>query len=522
MRQDNLTSVLAKFAKQLNFPIKYQAIYDELHIHPDYPSLLAISDVLETFNIPNAAFKIENDQLKDVPLPFIVHNRFTKIFSTVNKIDSDNLFITDEQHDNFPVPRKQFDITFSGVVLTAEPSAIASKSANRVFSTIKTPLLIGLALLILLAVLVFHTGYFNALTWQGIVLTVFKTAGLATSILLIIQSIDTNNPLIQKICTGGGKTDCNAILSSNAAKVFEGLTWSEVGLYYFAGTWLLLLFNGSSAAIWQALLFLNVVSLPYTVYSIYYQARVAKKWCVLCCTVQALLWLEFIPLLTGFHQPVLMPGIGVISSVFIAFAGPVIIWQLLKPLLLAQQQIDPLKKQLQATKFNLEVFNNLLTANSKFAQPGEDWSIVLGNVEADNIITMVTNPYCPPCASMHKLLDELLEQRKNLQARIVFTADNTDQDIKTPVARHLMTLHGLEDKSIVKNALNDWYTQKKKDYVNWAKNYPVELNETEYNKINKQNAWCNLVEIKGTPTVLLNGYVLPGQYQLSDLKYLLG
>jgi len=162
--------------------------------------------------------------------------------------------------------------------------------------------------------LVFHTTYFTNLSWQIILLTLFKTAGLITSILLLIQSIDSNNPLVQVLCQGGGKTDCNAILSSKAAKVpipiaigIE-LTWSEVGFFYFAGTWLLLLFGGGSPAIWQALALLNFISLPYTVYSIYYQARVAKQWCVLCCTVQALLWLEFFsltltPLSEGVRSP---------------------------------------------------------------------------------------------------------------------------------------------------------------------------------------------------------------------------
>src|SRR6202012_5749326 len=123
------------------------------------------------------------------------------------------------------------------------------------------------------------------------------------------------------------KSSCNAILSSGAPKIFKWLTWSEVGFFYFAGTWLLPLFGGHSCAILQMLAVLNIISLPYTFYSIYYQARVAKEWCVLCCTVQGLLWLEFGVLVT------IYPGLSLsaiplaaLSAVLICLLAPVILW----------------------------------------------------------------------------------------------------------------------------------------------------------------------------------------------------
>jgi protein-disulfide isomerase len=194
---------------------------------------------------------------------------------------------------------------------------------------------------------------------------------------------------------------------------------------------------------------------------------------------------------------------------------------LLKPLFLKAQQLHPLKQQLRKFKYNTELFNQMLTAQPKYTQPDEEWSIVLGNREASNVITMVSNPYCPPCSKMHKVLDELLDERADLQARIVFTAKNADDDIKTPISRHLVALNELPDKTHIKNALNDWYEQKQKNYDSWAKAYPIALNGVEYNKMDKQKAWCELAEVTATPTMLLNGYRLPDLYQLPDLKYML-
>jgi thiol-disulfide isomerase/thioredoxin len=210
-----------------------------------------------------------------------------------------------------------------------------------------------------------------------------------------------------------------------------------------------------------------------------------------------------------------------LPTIFICLLSPVLFWLILKPILLKLQQLQPLKDQLRKFKYNTELFNKLLSEQPKFAQPDGEWCIVLGNPGASSIITMVSNPYCPPCAGTHKLLDELLEQRSDLQARIVFTASNSENDIKTPISRHLVALNEFEDQDRVKKALNDWYEQKQKNYEAWAKAYPVALNGVEYHKIDKQNAWCKLAEVTATPTLLLNGYKLPGLYQLSDLKYML-
>jgi uncharacterized membrane protein len=296
----------------------------------------------------------------------------------------------------------------------------------------KTPLIITGTIMILASALSYHSVLFLNSGWQVLLLTLFKSAGLIISVLLLVQSIDSHNPLIQRLCnSNGGKTDCNAILSSKAAKVFDGLTWSEVGFFYFAGTWLLMLFGGGSTAIWQALAILNFVSLPYTFYSIYYQGRVAKQWCVLCCTVQALLWLEFIPIIV--KNPFTLPGTwdeATVMAIIICMLAPVILWAIFKPLFLKLQQLQPLKQQLRKFKYNTELFNKILTEQPRYAIPDESWSIVLGNVEANHILTMVTNPYCPPCAKTHKLLDEFLNERGNVQARIVFTADNTERIAK--------------------------------------------------------------------------------------------
>ena len=449
-------------------------------------------------HVENAAHRLDFEELGEAPTPFLAHVKTNGgDLVLVKRIENDRYYLSSDKWDSHKVDADEFKKMYNGIVLSAESSDRPASvvTAPAILKQVKTPALCAGAILILSAVLVFHSTYTQGISLQSALLALFKTAGLITSVLLLIQSVDSNNPLVQVLCQTQGKTDCNAILSSKAAKAFWGFSWSEIGFFYFAGTWLLFLFGGNSPAVWQTIVLLNFISLPYTFYSIYYQWRVAKQWCVLCCTVQALLWLEFIAIaLLSPLSFVLKDSSGgegwgeasALSTIFTCLLSPVILWLSLKPLFLKLQQLQPLKQQLRRFKYNAELFNKMLTEQPKYTLPNESWSIVLGNAEAENIITMVSNPYCPPCSKTHQLLDDLLNQRTDIQARIVFTANNDERDRKTPISRHLMALNDSADKATMKHALHDWYQQKQKSYEAWALMYPVELKESGfYKKINR-------------------------------------
>ncbi len=278
----NADAAVIQLLKRLGAKINPQDVIDELEKHPDYPSLLAISDVLNWFGIDNAAYRVTSEELAEVPTPFMANTNPNDDFVVVGKIVNGNVYLSDDKRDNYILKADEFKKRFKGVVLTTQATVKSNTNNAQSWSDgllpYKTVFAIGIICLSAIVSIVFYSPLFLAANWRQFVLALFKTAGLVTSVLLLIQSIDKNNPLVQTLCGGGGKTNCNAILTSKAATVFKGLSWSEVGFFYFAGTWLTLLFGANSTGILQALAILNVVSLPYTIYSITYQARVAKQW----------------------------------------------------------------------------------------------------------------------------------------------------------------------------------------------------------------------------------------------------
>lgn len=524
MEKDNASMVLSHFVAALAIPLTRQTLNDDLQKHPDYNSLLAMSEVLDNWHVPNAAYQLSFDELlaADIDGPFIAFVS-RKEFLLVNELTEKYAVVSNERWNKHRLNIEEFKKMYSGSMLVAEKDETsgeadyAVKHRKQVINDLRLPVVIGGAAVLLVGWLLFRSPYLAVFNWQIALLTLFKTAGLVTAVLLLIQSIDTNNPMIQKLCGGDNNKNCNAILSSKAAKITDELSWSEVGFFYFAGSWLVLLFNSSNPSVITMLALLNVLSLPYTFYSIYHQWKIAKQWCRLCCAVQALLWLEFFSFLPSLVNGVHAPALGGLANLIAGMATPVLAWILIKPYLLLSKQIKPLKSQLRQYKYNKDLFNRMLNEEIQYALPEEDNTIIIGNREAEKVITMVSNPYCQPCAKAHKAL-EWLHGRDDVKLQVVFTSQS-ETDRNAEVALHLMAMQQSQNDSSLKKAMDDWYEQKQKSYEAWAKVYPKTNDVINAEALEKQREWCKLTEVTGTPTLFLNGRRLPKSYQPEDIKY---
>jgi uncharacterized membrane protein/glutaredoxin len=527
---NNIIQVLHLLIQELKIPVTQTSIESEVSKHPEPSSLLAISELLNNWLIPNAAYQLTFDQLitAEIDGPFIAFYSKIKIqFVIVNSFGKDNVVLSDQNWNHHSITTEEFKKKYEGSILIAEKDSNSgeakykSRSRKEKINKMRTPFIISFACVIFLTFLWVNPSYRATFNWQIFWLTLFKTAGLAVSTLLLLQSVDNSNPLIQKLCGSDSKKNCNAILSSSAAKLTEELSWSEIGFFYFAGTWLVLIFNGNTNAALPLLAILNLVSLPYTFYSIYYQGRVAKEWCIFCCMVQGLLWLEFIPLFHYISHDLPFPGLIPSGQIFIEFSIPVIGWVFVKPLLLKAQQLNPLRSQLQAIKYNSQLFNKLLQEEAKYVLPKDEHVIILGNRSETHTITLVSSPFCQPCSTAHEALEEWLASRNDIKLQILFNTRPIERDYKKiQVAEHLMSIQTNGDEIALKNAVGDWYHQKQKNFESWAKKHPTQEKSFERDLV-IQREWCDIVEINSTPTIFINGRRLPKIYRVEDIKYLI-
>ena len=264
------------------------------------------------------------------------------------------------------------------------------------------------------------------------------------------------------------------------------------------------------------------LALPYTVFSVYYQVRVAKQWCVLCLGVQVLFLVEFLLTLPALSLHSISWQGQSVAAIGWGFGLPPLAWAWLKPMLLKAASEETVQRELKRFKNNPALFAALLhqqpemTLDTVVISP-----LVLGNAEASHTITVVTNLYCATCAQTHRELEALLEGSPDVKAHIVVLACDGTAGRHHQVTRHLLALSRLMPEA-VHQALDAWYTQPEKEYQGWAAKFPMLADLTAFDETVRQHCdWCQRNGISATPTVYLNNYRLPEVYRLKDLRWLI-
>jgi uncharacterized membrane protein len=405
-----------KFLSLLKVKVNAGIINETLQNHPDWPSLLCISDALNSWNVPNAAGKIAWTEIDQLPVPFMayMYNQEHPI-AIVTNVNEQTVEAYQHTFGKTTVfTRETFFEQWKGIYLIAEPDS-GSGEAN--YSQQKwKQLLTGLlpaGLIALCLYLATERLQLNTLTnsielrnWAIWLQFFILLAGVGISAMLLWYELDKNNPLLKQVCTGIAKGNCSAILTGAQSKVFSWLSWSEVGLFYFAGGLFTLIFSTSLSSAIHLLGWLHFLALPYTVFSIYYQWRVAKQWCVFCLGVQAFLVAGAINYVASNFQSnfTFIDEVNILNVLF-CYLGPTLLWYSIKPYLLQLQQAKTTKRQYLRIKFNVEIFETLLKKQKTVTLPKEEIGISIGKPQAKHTLVKVCNPYCGPCSKAHPKIE---------------------------------------------------------------------------------------------------------------------
>jgi protein-disulfide isomerase len=500
----------------MKIPVSKTYIKKQLLSHPDYPSLLSITDILTELRIENTAVQIEKDQLHEVNTPFLAHLN-----------GNGGEFVIIKNRNNLDQQFPGFYDRWGGVIIAVEKPLNWSHKENSDWikkdsKTTRTLLLT----LSTLALFIFFSGIIT-FDWTKTGLMLIAAAGIFVSWMIVSKDLGIENKIAEQVC--GKDADCNSVIHLSEKKLPFGIGWSDGGIIYFPFLLMGLLVTssiGAGASIYQLLVLFATASMLLTIVSIYYQWKVIKKWCGLCLVTVALLWLQFIVLLPesinflkyGFGKTTLIDIVQVSFILFITTTA----WLWLKPMIKKNKKLESENFAAKRFKVNPDIFNALLEKQKKLHLNPDGLGIIIGNPAAENTIIKVCNPYCGPCAKAHPVIDKLLEENANLKVQILFTATDNENDIKAKPVRHLMALYEKNDKQLMQKALDDWYMADKKDYDAFASTHVLngEL-ENQAEKLKAMKAWCDEVKIEFTPTFFVNDYQLPKQYNIEELKYFL-
>jgi len=497
-------SYTRKFARKM---------YEE---HPHKNNMFGLSRLLSGYHIPNEGAILRNvDDVASIEPPFVA--LFANNLVVVGKITETEVFIF-ERGSEKKVPVDKFKQGCSGAVLVAEPdnkSIEPNFKENRRLEclrhfwgvTLATAIVISIILAAIQSGIYHHPGLLTVLT--------ITMTGVFICYLLVKKALRFDSNAADIICSIFNKSsNCNNVLESKASKLFGIISWSEVGFGYFISGAILTLFF-SNLTPYFALI--NICALPYTVWSVWYQKARAKQWCPLCLIVQVLFVLQFAAnWIFGFIQtPAFQPM--ELLTVAVILIIPFLIITLLLPVLAENVQVEQATYHLNHFKMNENVFQSLLKEQPHYDTNLSLSKIIFGNPEADTLVTVVSNPHCNPCSMMHPKIDRLISVLGE-KVCVQFLFLNFRREHIKDSGKFLIAAYLSKGGTAAKDIFRDWFKNDKDNAGQTYKKYNFDLMSDEVVlEQGKHAQWCTNNNIHGTPTLLINGYRLPEQYQIDDL-----
>lgn len=523
-----LVPITAEILKKKGVHFTKSGLKEKLTNHPFYPSLLSLSDTLNSYKIYNRAIKVSESQLEELPLPFFAFINLEEIntedFVSVTDISKD--YVTYSYNGTHSVSKKEFNSSWqSKVVLlieTDEHSGEANYSGNYKLEKKKKlrNILISFGFGIL-----FFLGIWNFIKSVDLIIPavaylILSLLGLSISVLLLVFEIDKSNKFVKNICTTGVKTNCDAILSSSASKIF-GISWAEIGFYYFSTLCLFLMI--SSIQFNDKIHILSILSLLtalYIPFSLSYQYFVIKQWCKLCLFVQLTLLLQFLWVLF-YGRFTYNIGVSELIVLGICALTPLIIWNFLKPFLKKSSEFDKFKSRYKRLISRQDIFELTLSEQPMLLDGWQDLgTIIKGNPNAKNTIVKVCSPACHFCNLAHEKFNKLLEINDNIKIVTLYNINSDPSDERRLPVSHFLALAEVGEKKLLSEAMNYWYLTEDRDYQTLSTKFPIadDILEKQKTRIDQMKSWCDKSEIYYTPTIYFNGRKLPASYEIEDLQ----
>jgi hypothetical protein len=538
--------MINKFEPAVNSVIQFVAflgvksnsvtVEEKLQHHPDWPSLLCVSDILTDFDIPNAASKTEPGNIDQIPTPFLTFLTDAKnqLVVVTNVSEEQITYYHSGIRNPSRESRKAFIDKWDGVFLIAEPHENSIEpyyflNKRKIILNRLMPIVLGIISLVLMIYKIHQKISFAELSVANSVCVYsFFTIcllGVIVCSFLVWHEVDRKSFFIKAVCDSSTSFNCDAILSGEKSKLFSWLSWSEVGLFYFAGGLLTLLFSGNNISIdIKILIILNLLALPYTVFSIYYQWIVVKQWCPFCLAVQILLVVGAVngtintSLAQLFHVDITS-----ISKTFISYIIPVLIWYIIKHHLSILQKGKEAQKLYARLRYNPVVFSALTEQKDTMTSLSADIGIVLGNPDAPNKLIIACRTSCSACGMIQPEIDNLLNKYPSLfEIKIIFASSEEENSLTFTPTAHILALAEKRDEKLLRNALNDWYSGATGLFEQYSLKYPVDnAYSKQNNKIVAMNTWLKSMRVFRTPTVFLNGKEIPDSYNIEDIPRVL-
>ncbi|MBQ4483726.1 MAG: thioredoxin domain-containing protein [Prevotella sp.] len=512
-----MKNIVEILLEQLDVKYTHTYVTKMYNEHPHKYNMFGLFDILHSYDINAVGVNIENKDYEKLAFPCVLHINGGFVVAT-EIADKEITYYWNGR--KFSLSMETFNTMWTGNAIVIDGDSDASEpNYNDHLREERLGLLKKMLFAATLFVSIFIGLLYNYTHYSFFVLLymMLDILGLIPCSLLMEKQLHSESKLGNRVCSLFHQKDCNKVLFSEKAKIL-GFSWSEIGFSFFIAHLFSLIFYPS---IVSELSIIGMASILFVVWSIHYQWRVVKQWCVLCLLVQADI------ILMASSGLIEISKYGLFFNIIPAFAFCTL-WLLIVVMLnfyvkhreTAEQCSMNIQKY-RALKSNTMVYQTLLAAEKYDETTFSDSEITFGNREARTRITILTNPHCNPCARTHIKVDELIQKCKNkVCIQYIFSSFNEELNESN---RFLIAVWQQLGEQKAAEIYSQWYEYGKyhiREFMEKWKNIDIHTHSVE-EEMRKHKEWKKRTGYVATPTILVNGYELPEDYDIEDLTMLL-
>jgi hypothetical protein len=485
-----LTKNIIKFLKANKIPVAKDWLQKTIESHPDFPSLLCISETLNIAGIYCIAHKIEISSINGISLPALFHMQNDNIIVITNKKSFTEKLLSE----------------ITGIVINVHSINLSSlyKSEVNKERKINQTRFIAIALTTLLLTILF----FEQNKIANTIMVLCSIAGLYICFQIFWKENGNAAMWANTACKALGD-GCDKVFKSTLSKGILGVKIVDAAIVYFFTLLLFSILEDNLLLIYYAIL----LAIPIIIFSIIYQKTKVKGWCALCLIVGLIVFIQV--LLVWYTKEIFYNKLTLSNVIHFGIYGLIsFVWFQYKFFYKLKEQNIQTTIDYQKIRRDAKNFISLLQSEKTVKYLETNTEMIFGNVFAPLQILIVCQPYCIPCANTHKQIDEVIKNhRENICLRIVWLANN-ESSVKAVSLIFDVVSSQTKENALLK--VEEWFSLM--NYERYLNNNIISTNQRN-SKINidEQNEWVTQNKIVVTPTIFINNHQIPKIYTIEDI-----
>lgn len=477
-------------------------------IHPHKNNFWGISCTLQAYGIKTIGVKINNKkEILQTVTPCIA--RFGNSFITITKINNNSIhYVWNNKEVSLDV--EEFVKTFDGNILIPKKNEnnIEENLLNNFIQDIYSFLDITFLFITIIIAFIYNAFFKDIYIYGNIILNI---VGVILCLFIIQKHLHKENSFSDKVCGFFKNTNCGDIVNSSASKLYGFIDLGSLGLTYFYTNVTLLSIVPTAIGLY---VILNILCLPFSCWSIWYQKNKAHQWCSLCVMVQIVVFLCFIiNILKLYNSPYYFNFSLYWFLLYVGFflsIKSIIDYRLLK-----QENINHIYN-FSKFKCQKSLFLYLLYKGNEHRLYREASNIIFGNPESEYFVTIFSNPHCSPCADLHLQIEDILRTNWNeICIQYIFIPFSSELEEHN---KWLIAIYQENGNRKAFKIFSEWYSKGKNNTNNFYKKFRPQIEKKEVLiECEKHIQWREKEKMAATPTILVNGYELPNGYTIKDI-----